>query len=94
MDKSKIKEALLKEGYPAFMLENTIDKIVRLNPNISQAFVEWLDNGTEPQIEVEGFSYASLKQMYGMKPIGIFITLDWLVREPEKAKKSLARGIK
>jgi len=29
-----------------------------------------------------------------MKPIGAFITLDWLIREPEKAKKSLKKGIK
>lgn len=94
MDKLRIKEELLKEGYPDFMLENTIEKIVGLTPRISQAFEKWLDNGTEPQIEVEGFSYALLKQMYGMKPIGVFITLDWLIREPEKAKKSLARGIK
>ena len=94
MDKLRIKEELLKEGYPDFMLENTIDKIVRLDPNISQTFVEWLDKGTEPRIEVEGFSYTLLKQMYGMKPIGIFITLDWLLREPEKAKESLAHGIK
>jgi len=29
-----------------------------------------------------------------MKPIGAFITLDWLIKEPEKAKKALNEGIK
>ena len=31
---------------------------------------------------------------YKMKPIGAFITLDWLYREPDQAKKALKRGIK
>ena len=29
-----------------------------------------------------------------MNPIGAFITLDWLMREPEKAKEALNKGVK
>jgi hypothetical protein len=29
-----------------------------------------------------------------MTSIGAFITLDWLVKDPEKAKKALTEGIR
>lgn len=94
MDKSVIKEILAKEGYPDFMIESTVEKIGNFAPDIASAFAEWLDKGIEPNLEVEGFSYAMLMQTYEMKPTGAFITLDWLYREPERAKKALKRGIR
>lgn len=94
MDKSVIKEILAKEGYPDFMIGNTVEKIGNFAPDIANAFAEWLDKGIEPHLEVEGFSYAMLLQTYQMKPIGAFITLDWLYREPDRAKKALKRGIR
>ena len=94
MDKSVIKEILVKEGYPDFMIENTMEKIGNFAPDIANAFAEWLDKGIEPDFEVEGFSYAMLMQTYEMKPVGAFITLDWLYRDPDRAKKALKRGIR
>ena len=29
-----------------------------------------------------------------MQPVGAFITLDWLIRDPIKAKNALMQGIK
>ena len=39
-------------------------------------------------------AYATLIEKYKMNPIGAFITVDWIMREPEKATKELNRGIK
>ena len=53
---------------------------------------EWVEK--LPQIIIEGYSYKTLVENYGMKPIGAFLTLDWLIREPQKALTSLKKGIK
>jgi hypothetical protein len=47
-----------------------------------------------PKITLEGYTFKDLIHQYGMKPIGAFITMDWLKREPEKATEVLERGIK
>ena len=94
MEKIKLKEILLKEQYPVFMVESTIDKIERFAPVVEAVFNEWCSSNKTPDFSVEGFSFNDLVTKWGMKPIGAFITLDWLIREPEKAKEALMKGIR
>ena len=94
MERTEIIRILKEEGYPDFMLEKTADKIEAFNPDIATVFSEFCIQGTIPKIEVEGYSYKRLLEEYGMKPVGTFITLDWLIREPEKARNALIKGIK
>jgi len=94
MDKQKLHQLLIDFGYPSHMIEQTIEKINRFQPKIKKAFEGWVANGKEPDIEVHGYAFSQLRKDYGMKAIGAFITLDWLVRDPENAIKSLKRGIR
>lgn len=94
MEREVIKEILHREGYPEFMIEPTIDKVEKFAEVVAKSFNEWCANNTKPNLEVEGFSFNDLVTKWGMKPIGAFITLDWLLRDPEKAKNSLRRGIR
>lgn len=94
MKRIEIIEILKEEGYPDFILEKTADKIEAFNPDIATRFSEFCTNGTLPEIEIEGYNYKRLTEEFGMKPVGAFITLDWLVREPKKAKEALIKGIK
>lgn len=94
MERNKIISVLIKESYSEFMIEQTVSKIENLEPEIKEAFELWLSDGTIPKITLEGYSFKDLIHQYGMKPIGAFITLDWLKKEPEKAAKALERGIK
>ena len=70
------------------------EKLEKLQPEILSAFTQWLSDGKTPSISIENFSFQDLTMKFGMTPVGAFITLDWLVREPEKAKRSLERGIR
>lgn len=90
----KLKALLLEEGYPTHMLENTIQKLLILQPQIKKIFNVWIETHNEPSLSIEGYSFNCLVQNYGMNPIGAFLTLDWLLREPEKAKKALQLGIR
>lgn len=89
-----IKSILIEENYPSHIIEKTIEKLKNLTPQVNEAFHLWITNHIEPQIIIEGYSYKTLVENYGMKPIGAFLTLDWLIREPQKALTSLKKGIK
>ena len=55
----------------------------------------WLETGAEDDDTMyEGYSLNSLKQTYDMYFTGAVLTLDWLIKEPEKAKEALRYGIK
>lgn len=94
IEKSKIIEILKSEGYPEFMHENTYQKITRFHELIASSFVSWIENNETPDISVEGYSYEFLVNKMKMQPIGAFITLDWLTRDPVVAKAALEKGIK
>lgn len=94
MERDKIIELLKEQGYPAFMLDKTADKVESLSPILNEAFNHWVKCGIEPSFSLKGYSYSLLVEEFNMKPIGAFLTLDWLIREPEKALESLNRGIK
>lgn len=94
MDKEILTKLLKEENYPAHMVETTIGKLNRLQPIVAESFKSWLKEGVIPDFEIEGYSYRVLINDYGMKPVGAFITLDWLCRDPQKASLSLKRGIK
>ena len=94
MDKEQIYNFLKDQGYPEFMRENTYAKIVNFQPEIAGAFEEWMTSGASPTIAIEGFDFNYLVKEMKMKAIGAFITLDWLLREPEQAKRALQQGIK
>lgn len=94
MERNKIMCLLEAQGYPTFMMEKTADKVENFSPQLKEAFENWVEYGEEPTLEMEGYSYHILIEKFKMNPIGAFVTLDWIHREPELAVKSLKRGIK
>lgn len=94
MERNRIIELLKEYGYPAFMLDKTADKVENLSPILQEAFDCWVKCSIEPSFSIKGYSYSSLIETFDMKPIGAFLTLDWLIKEPEKALENLNRGIK
>ncbi len=78
--------------YPKPSVELVADKILNLQPSLQTEFQQWWRTGDVPTIEIEGYTTAELMSKHGMNPIAALLTLDWLIREPEKAKASLKRG--
>lgn len=94
MNRDNIIMTLCAQDYPDYMLEQTADKVERMDERIKAAFEEWVDNDVIPTIEIEGWSYNKLVEKFKMRPVAAFLVLDWLTREPEKAAKALKRGIR
>jgi hypothetical protein len=93
MERSSVIERLCHEfGYSAQGARLIVDKLDRLDGEILFAFQRWWQDGTLPDYEAEGYTIERLMTGHGMNPIAAFLTLDWLVREPEKALISLRKG--
>lgn len=95
IDEKKLRDYLVEKcDYPAFMVERTIEKVKNLDLEIYNELEKWLDSGELSDIEICGYTVKVLIEKYKMTEVGAFLTLDWLKREPEEAKKALLKGIK
>lgn len=94
MTNTKLQLLLKNEGYPSYMIGDTITKLEMLQPIVAKQFDSWVDSGMFPDLSIEGISFAKLVKERGMNPIGAFLALDWLAREPETAKTSLSKKLK
>ena len=94
MERNKVRDILIQEHYPEFMIEQTLIKIEKFNPTIMNEFEVWVETQKSPKLTVEGYDFSCLINKYGMHPIGAFITLDWLTRDPQNAVNALKKGIK
>lgn len=91
LDKKIIRDRLVEDfDCKESQADTVVEKISRLAPDIYAAFESWFNTGVVKEIEVEGYTVASLrKKKKNMNIVGAYLTLDWLRREPEKAKYAL-----
>lgn len=79
--------------------EKTAERLETKLSNISQELnpilEAWLKEGIESSdVEYNGYSINSLMKKDGVKFTGALLTLDWVIRDPEKAKSVIEEGIK
>ncbi len=79
-------------GYPRKRAESAVRKLHKLQPEIKTDFENWWLTGEIPGSEIEGYTVSRLQGEYSMNPIAAFLTLDWLIRDPEIARTTLERG--
>lgn len=73
-------------------LVRVIDSIEKMYGEIRLELEKFLETGILPKLLVEGYSFERLKKEFGMNPIAVFLTLDWLKKEPGKANEALEQG--
>ena len=80
--KDEIRERLLECDYPqgTTLLE-------------AEMFKKWYNTGKTPRFEVNGISSDYLIATYGMKDPALIITYDWLMKEPDEAKRLLKKSV-
>lgn len=93
MNENELIPRLISEfHYPPQGANIIAQKLVNCSPDLQNAFITFWETGEIPPLEVEGYTVERLVTEHGMKPIAALLTLDWLKREPEKAKASLIKG--
>lgn len=90
-----IEEILIERGYPESAAIATSTNLSKLSGRFRIAIDKWLSEGVESKIESQGYSSKGLMAKFkGMTYPAAVLTLDWLEREPEKAKRTIEQGIR
>ena len=78
--------------YPSAGTSVVAKKIMQFQPELLASFTAFIQKGELPQISVEDYDLERLMNEFDMNPIAGFLTLDWLMKEPEEAKLTLEQG--
>ncbi len=80
-------------GYTLDRAPSVARKINAFPLALKSSFWKWWQTGIlDEDLQVEGFTIGWLIRSRGMKPIAAFLALDWLSRDPEKARATISRG--
>lgn len=88
MDKNNVIKILTgREGYTpkrAILLANECQNI---SEELLPLFEKWLqDASTKEDFTVQGYSLLNMMQQREMHYVAALLDMDWLIKEPEKAK--------
>lgn len=90
-----IVKILIERGYPENAAMVVAGKLSNLSGLLKDAAQTWLNTGSEPVVASHGYSTKSLMERHpGMTYPAALLTVDWLERDPEKAKTIIEKGIK
>lgn len=95
MDSKHIIETLLERGYDPHSARLVVPDLLQLSNQLQPLFNNWLnDENCQADYSVEGYAISSLVKERGMKYPAALLTIDWIIKEPEIALRSLTKGIK
>lgn len=89
-----IENILLERGYKPNQAKSTATSLLKLNVQLKPLLDKWISTSIETDYIVEDISISFLVKKYGLLYPAALLTLDWLIREPQKAKEAIKRGIK
>ena len=88
----KLLARLEKLDCPPSQIRQVADKIQALPEDIYAAFEAWFATGELPDIQVEGQTVGGILKNHPERTVvGAFLALEWLRREPARAKALLAK---
>ena len=89
-----IKEVLMSRGYNEKQAVSVADRLSKIDTSFKEGLFEWIENNTERNYNIAGVELMAIKNKYVMTYPAALLTMDWLLREPEKAKRSINRGVR
>ena len=92
--KNKIYMALIENGYSEKSAKLVLDDLLHLSAPLNDYLLEWIENETCKDYNIDEFSIHEFQEKRNMKYPAALLTMDWLLKEPIKAKESLKRGLR
>ena len=89
-----IQDILIERGFPEKQAISVASDLQAIDPALQNGLQSWLADQTETEYLIEGVKLSELKQKFDMTYPAALLTVDWLIKEPELAKKSIQRGIR
>lgn len=95
MEKNYIYNVLLERGYDEKSARLVAAELTMLHKPLDIYLEKWVRNGADiTDYDASGYSVKQLMEERGMTYPAALLTMDWLIKEPEKAVQSLNCGIK
>ncbi|MBD5316481.1 MAG: hypothetical protein HDS11_02260 [Bacteroides sp.] len=88
-----IAKKLISQDYNSKIAPMVAAEIVNVDNQLNPLVEKWLNGESEDYVS-QGYSILGLMKSRGMTYPAALLTIDWLIKEPEKAKQSLEKGIK
>lgn len=90
----RLYEALKSHGYNDKQIKFVSEKLSSIDESLKECLNKWIDKNIMTEVNVSGISLKQLMAKYNMEYPAALLTMDWLKREPDKALKSIKRGIR
>jgi len=90
----RLHKALKDHGYTDKQIIFVCEKLSTIDDSFKECLNLWVANGVITEVNVCGISLKQLMSKFKMEYPAALLTMDWLKREPEKALKSIKRGIR
>ena len=90
----QIKQILMKRGYNEKQAIVASKELLGLDERLKGAFSLWMDKDEETDFTIEGVCMSNLKAKFKMTYPAALLTMDWIIKEPEKAINSIKHGIR
>jgi len=91
----QIKIVLSERGYTEKQIPFLEEKMMKIDLSLKQGLNNWLeDNNAETDYTISGITLSEIKKEFQMNYLAALLTMDWVIREPEKAIESINKGIR
>lgn len=88
-------KTLLERGYDEKSARKVLPDLLNLSEPLKSLLMAWLENEKQQSdYFVAGFSVSEMQKERGMNYPAALLTIDWLIKEPKNAKRSLTKGIR
>ena len=74
--------------------ETLYEDLTKLDSTLVPILDNWIsDENALNDTDYNGYSVALLCEKFGMTFVGAILTIDWIIKDPEKALEALKNGI-
>ena len=91
----QIKTTLSERGYTEKQISVLEEKLSKMDGSLKQGLDHWLeDSNVETDYTISGVTLSEIKKKFKMTYPAALLTMDWVIRDSEKAIESINKGIR
>lgn len=93
MTQQEIYNILLERGFEQPLATHFSKKLDSIQNELQPCLLAWINNNEEKDFQVGDYTISFFMDVFQMSYPAALVTMDWIIREPEKAKRAIEDGI-
>ena len=94
MNRQTIEEILVERGYASAHARMVSEDLMHLEAPLESVFRQWLETGETGDYAFRGYTLRYFTVVWKMQYPAAVLTLDWILKDPERAIQELKNGIR